>query len=464
MTATVLLPGIISLGPQMILGSGVVLAMFFGMLRLAAKFPRWLPIAILLSAAAMAASLAATLTPPAVTIAALPPLIRINGMSQAWQFLFFGGALFLACSMEMDDEIAVVLLLGSVLGMTLLACADHLFMLFIGLEFMSLPVYLLVARGWGRRPKAREAAVKYFFAGGLAGALFLMGMALFYAETKTLALSGVSGVPLAEAGIALMGVSALFKIGAVPMHFWLPDVYEASAPELAGFLSTAMKSAGFLLLMRLVALSPHGPLALWLPAIGALTMLFGSFLALRQWCLQRLLAYSSISHAGYLILGVGAWAAQGAKPAAAAPVFFYLAAYLLMSNGAFLFLKVSGISTRGELSGYARCQPVLAALFAALLLALGGIPPTAGFLAKLFIFWEAIKAGLYVPAAAGALAALVALGYYLGLIRAMYLDDPTGAAPAVLNRGALVYLCAIPAAVLGVFPWLLSAISRVLAL
>src|SRR3989338_4911225 len=155
-TATVLLPGIISLGPQMILGSGVVLAMFFGMLRLAAKFPRWLPIAILLSAAAMAASLAATLTPPAVTIAALPPLIRINGMSQAWQFLFFGGALFLACSMEMDDEIAVVLLLGSVLGMTLLACADHLFMLFIGLEFMSLPVYLLVARGWGRRAPARR--------------------------------------------------------------------------------------------------------------------------------------------------------------------------------------------------------------------------------------------------------------------------------------------------------------------
>lgn len=468
-TPTLFMPGagLLCLGSQFLLAFGVLIAMFLGMFRLpSGKFPRWIPIAVLLGAMAVAAALSLTLPPPVIMVPMLPPLIRVDGMGQAWQFLFCGGGLFLALSMKIEDEIPAALLLGSVLGMFFLAGASHLFMLFIGLEFMSLPAYLLVSRGSRRRPAAQEAAIKYFFAGGLAGALFLMGMALYYASARTLALSAVpaSAAPLASAGLVLMGAASLFKIGAVPFHFWLPDVYEASAPELAGFLSTAMKAAACLLLMRLVALSPRGALALSLPLLGAATMLFGSFLALRQWRLQRLLAYSSISHAGSLILGVGAWAAQGASRERAAVVFFYLAAYLLMNNGAFLFLKASGLSTRGELRGYALRQPALAALFAVLLLALAGIPPTAGFLAKFFIFWEAIKAGLYVPVVLAGLASLVSLGYYLGLIRDMYLEESSGVPLPAAGSPYLVWICAVPVAVLGLAPWLVSAISRVLAL
>jgi NADH-quinone oxidoreductase subunit N len=361
------------------------------------------------------------------------------------------------------DEVPAALALGSLLGMTLLAASANLLMLFIGLEFMSLPAYLLVGRGGGKSGAAQEASIKYFFAGGVAASLFLLGLAVYYSATHTLALVASVG-PTAEAGIALMGAAALFKVGAVPLHFWLPDAYEASSPELAGFMSTSLKSAGFLLLMRLAALAPSSAFAGALPAFGALTAIVGALGALYQSGLQRLLAYSSIAHAGFLILGVGAWAAQGAAPADAVPLFFYLAAYLFMSNGSFFFLKASGATTRADLKGYAAAEPVKAALFAILLLSLGGVPPTAGFLAKLLVFWAAIKAGFYAPAVAAGMAALISLVYYLGIVRDMYFDAPEkGKVLEAKSCSTVLWACALPAAVLGLAPWLASALSGVLA-
>ncbi len=447
----------VGLGPQLALAAGILSVLLAGMSgRATAFFFRAAVVLVLLLALALSA-----LTFPQV----YAPLIRLDGLGIAWQWLFYIGALPFALSLGCD-EVPAALVLGSVLGMSLLAASGNLLMLFIGLEFMSLPAYLLVARGSGLSAQASEAAVKYFFAGGTAAALFLLGMALRYATAQTLALTPAAG-PMAEAGLVLMGVAALFKVGAVPLHFWLPDAYEAASPELAGLMSTAMKSAGFLLLMRLAALAPHSAFAESLPVVGAVTAVVGAATALRQERLQRLLAYSSISHAGLLILGVGAWAAQGAAPAAAAALYFYLAAYLFMSNGSFLFLKVSGITTRADLRGYAAVEPVKAALFAALLLALAGIPPTAGFLAKLLIFWEAVKAGLYGSAALCGLAALLALGYYLGLIGAMYLEEADAASPVKAPRAgsamsALVWVCAVPAAVMGLAPWMVGILAGVL--
>jgi NADH-quinone oxidoreductase subunit N len=226
-----------------------------------------------------------------------------------------------------------------------------------------------------------------------------------------------------------------------------------------------MKAAAILLLMRLVALGPSSPFPAALPAVGGVTALLGSVAALRQDRLQRLLAYSSIAHAGNLVLGVGAWAALGAHPAAAVAVYFYLVSYLFMSTGAFCFLRVSGLRTRADLRGYARKEPLLAALFAALLLALAGIPPTAGFLGKLLVFWDAIKARAYAPVAAAGLAALVALGYYLALLRAMYFEEPSKAAQpgtASLAEKVLLAACALPAAALGAFPWLMEPLAKAL--
>lgn len=449
-----------SLAPQFALGFGVLAALCAGMLdRVPRAALRTLGFAVLLAAVGFAG-------------AALPgsagPLLRLDAIGRAWQFLFYLGALPLVALIDAEDEVPLTLLLGSALGMGLLSTAGSFLMLFIGLEFMSLPAYLLVARGGGRSDESREAAVKYFFVGSTAGALFLLGMGLYYAASKSLALAPASGA-LAQAGLALMGAAALFKVGAVPLHFWLPDVYEASAPELAGFLSTSMKAAGMLLLMRLAALLPQSSFTQALPVVGAVTMLAGALLALRQQRLQRLLAYSSISHAGFVILGVGAWAVQGASAAGAAAVYFYLAAYVFMSNGAFAFVRASGLATRAELRGYAAREPRVAALFAVLLLSLGGVPPTAGFLAKLLVLWDALKCGFYGPAVCGGVAALISLGYYLGLIRDAYFEEPVGeltAAERYKHTPAerfVLLACALPAAALGLAPFLVSVLQGVLA-
>ncbi|MDX6769125.1 MAG: proton-conducting transporter membrane subunit [Elusimicrobiota bacterium] len=387
--------------------------------------------------------------------AALPPLIASDALALAWQSVILLAALPMALWLDSDDARAA-LFLGSTLGMLLLASASNLLMLFVGLEFMSLPAYLLVVRSRGDEGRRLEAATKYFFAGGVGGALFLLGMALWYAQTRSLGPSALLVTGGAQAGLALMGACALFKIGAVPLHFWLPDAYEASDPEVAGFFSTAMKAAAVLLLMRLCRYAPGAAFAAWLPAVGALTALVGAVMALRQERLARLLAYSSVSHAGLLILGVGAWAARGLPPEGVSALLFYLAAYAFMSNGAFAFLRASGARTRADLAGYARRSPALAAAFAALLFSLAGIPPTGGFFAKLLVLWQSVQSGLLVPAGVAALAALVSLGFYLGLVRALYLEEPAGEGPRPGPGAGLTAALAAGAVLLGLAPWALA--------
>lgn len=385
----------------------------------------------------------------------LAPLVVSDATGRAWQFVVLLGALPLALWLDSDDARAA-LFLGSTLGMLLLAGAANLLMLFVALEFMSLPAYLLVVRSRGPESRRLEAAMKYFFAGGVAGATFLLGMALWYASTRSLGPSATLVGAGAQAGLALMAAAALFKIGAVPLHFWLPDVYEASDPEVAGFFSTAMKAAGVFLLMRLCQLAQGAAFVAWLPAVGALTAVVGAVMALRQERLARLLAYSSVAHAGLLILGVGAWAARGYAPEGASALLFYLAAYAFMSNGAFAFLRSSGLVLRAQLAGYARRSPALAAAFAVLLFSLAGIPPTGGFFAKLLVLWQAVQAGQLGPAGWAALSALVSLAVYLGLVRSMYFDEPVGDVPAPGRGVGLVVALAAAAALLGLAPWALG--------
>ncbi len=439
------------LAPQAALAAGVIGALGLGLMRR--------PPSLLVRALVLLTPLAALGLLWGAVPGVLPPLVGVDMKGLGWQTVIYAGALPMAF-LSSGDDVEAALFLGAVLGMGLLAAAGNLPMLFVALEFMSLPAYLLVARA-GTGERRLEAAVKYFFAGALAGAVFLLGLSLYYADTHSLAAVAVPVDARGQAGLALMAAAALFKIGAVPLHWWLPDVYEAASPEVSGFLSTAMKAAAVLFLVRVTSLAPNPGFAAVLPALGALTALFGALLALRQERLQRLLAYSSLAHAGLLILGVGAWQLLGRSPAGIAALLIYLGAYAFMSNGAFVFLQASGVSTRAELKGYASRRPLLAASFGLILFALGGVPPTGGFVAKLLMLWLAVRAGLVWPVLIAALSALVSLVYYLGLVRDMAFEEaPAGDPPADGPASArlVVAVCALGALLLGAAPFFLSGV------
>ncbi|MEK7389594.1 MAG: proton-conducting transporter membrane subunit [Elusimicrobiota bacterium] len=442
----------IALAPQAVLTAGTLGALSLGLMRR--------PSALGLRVLAVSSIVAAMLSVATGSVHELSSVIVMNDpKSLGWHYVICLGALPLAFFLDGSDDVMTALFLGATLGMSLLCVAANLPMLFISLEFMSLPAYLLVARS---RPGSRslEAAIKYFFAGGVAGALFMLGLALYYADTRSLAFSG-SLSALGQGGAALMAAAALFKLGAFPLHWWLPDVYEAAAPEVSGFLSTAMKSAAVLFLMRLCEMAPTASVADFLPGVGALTAVVGSVMALRQERLQRLLAYSSIAHAGFLLLGVGAWARAGRSGEGASALLFYLGVYALMSNGTFGFIKHAGAQTRAQLKGLGVSMPAAAAALTALLVSLAGIPPTGGFFAKLLIFWRAVDAGLLGPAALAATAALISMGYYLGMIKDMWFEEPSGPAPVASEGLGVVIACAAAAVLLGAAPWLLAQAMEV---
>ncbi|MBI3548047.1 MAG: NADH-quinone oxidoreductase subunit N [Elusimicrobia bacterium] len=384
-------------------------------------------------------------------------LVRWDAAAHAWALLFFLGTFPLLLLMRADSELPIALVLGAALGMTILACANHLFVLFLGLEVMSLATYLLVA-GRRREKAALEAAIKYFFSGAIAAAVYLFGLSIYYAGTGSMQLVALNSAPVsAGLGVTLMACAALFKIGAVPMHFWLPDVYEAASPELVGFMSTAVKSAGVLLLLRLGVLSAAShpdALASALPWVAGATMTVGNLLALRQERLQRLLAYSSVSHVGYILAGVWAWLRLGTSMEGMAAVYFYLAAYLFMNTGAFLFLKLSGVTEVAQLRGLSSRAPALSAFFVLMILSLAAIPPTAGFLAKFYVLWDVLRAGGTVLAVAVALNSVIGIAYYFRLIKALLLEDGGGAAEieeSVVGRW-LALACSGAVLALGLFP------------
>jgi NADH-quinone oxidoreductase subunit N len=443
----------IPMASQAALAAGVIGTLALGLMRR----PPALALRALAIASVACAMLFAVWTPADLLAS---PILLCDSKSTGWQYLIYLGALPLALWLDGEDDVMTALFLGSTLGMSLLAAAANLPMLFIALEFMSLPAYLLVARSQ-RSDRALEAAIKYFFAGGVAGALFMLGLSMYYADTHSLAAS-MALSPLGQAGAALMAAGALFKLGAFPLNWWLPDVYEAAAPEVSGFLSTAMKSAAVLFLMRLCELAPQARFAAYLPAIGALTALTGSVMALRQERLQRLLAYSSVSNAGLLIIGVGAWAAAGRSADGVSAIMFFLGAYAFMSNGTFAFLKHSGLETRASLKGRGAAMPAAAAAFTILLFSLGGIPPTGGFMAKLLLLWRAVDAQLLWPAVIGALSALISLSYYLGMVRELWFDRADGPAPKTGPGAPLVIACAVGVVLLGAAPWLMSSLSGAL--
>ena len=382
-----------------------------------------------------------------------------------------GGLLFTQTYFERTGEMRgeiYPLLLFATTGMTLLASAADLIVVFLALEILSLSLYVL--SGISReRLESQEAGLKYFLLGSFSSAFLLFGISFLYGATGTTSIAGIaealSAETGAEVGLALMGAGLMavgfgFKVAVVPFHMWTPDVYQGAPTPITAFMAAGTKVAGFAALLRVafVALGPLGwdlkPALWWL---AALSMVIGSTLAIAQTEIKRMLAYSSISHAGFVLVGVVAANQQGISGA-----MFYLAAYAAMVIGAFGVVLL--VSRRGEqatslgsYAGLARRSPLLAALLTLFLLSLAGLPPAAGFMGKLLVFRAAVDAGDWMLVVVAVLASVVAAFFYLRVIVLMYMQEPeeqTALEPAA-GPGVALAVAAIVTLVLGVFPGVL---------
>ena len=368
------------------------------------------------------------------------------------------------------------LVLLATAGMVLLASANDLILVFIALEVLSLALYVLV--GLARRDSgAQEASLKYFLLGAFSSAILLYGVALAFGATGTTNISriaGLSGAPSTDsrlmfAAAALLAVGFAFKIAVVPFHSWTPDVYQGAPTSVTGFMAAGTKAAGFAVLLR-VFLVALGPLqwdwrpALWLIAI--VTMVIGSLFAIVQSDVKRLLAYSSIAHAGFVLVGVIAATANGI-----AGSLFYLLVYAAMTLGAFAVVTLSAPKGKERLEmgswvGLGQRHPVFAGAMTLFFLSLAGIPPTAGFMAKFFVFQAAVQAGETGLVIAGVLASVIAAFFYLRLIVLMWLQEPSGETGVLglTPTGSLVVgITAAATIVFGVYPESIMHIARTAA-
>ena len=371
------------------------------------------------------------------------------GMVVADPFAIFFKALFLLVafftvliSLDYTEREGVafgeyyVLVLFASVGMMLMAAGANLIVIFLGLEIMSISIYVLV--GITRDdPRSVEAAFKYFLLGAFASAFLLYGMALTYASTGSLRLATIREVLseqvfLTSAPIMILGLSLLiigfgFKIALVPFHMWTPDAYEGAPTSITAFMATGVKAAAFAALLRvflsaLPQLERHWTEVMW--GLAVLTMSVGNLIALKQDNIKRMLAYSSIAHAGYILVGFVAGNELGR-----AGILFYLLAYALMNIGAFTVVILLG--RKGEentlISDYAGIGfrfPLLSAAMSIFLFSLAGVPPTAGFMAKVYVFSAAVKAGYYWLVVIAVLNSAVAAYYYLRVMVYMYFREP----------------------------------------
>jgi NADH-quinone oxidoreductase subunit N len=358
------------------------------------------------------------------------------------------------------------LLLFSLGGMMLMALATDLLIMFLALEILSLAVYVLTAIRRELRFSA-EAAFKYFLLGGFSSAFFLYGIAFAFGVTGSTRLDHIvivmSGRTAAQALMSYLSLGLLlvgfgFKVSAVPFHMWTPDAYEGAPPVVTAFMSAGVKAAAFAAFVRVFMSAFGGLQAQWAPvlwAVAAASMIVGVLAGVVQRSVRRMLAYSSIAHAGYLIMAMVAGNIVG-KGA----VLFYLLTYALASVGAFGVSALVGASDhpRDDLSDYAglgKRQPLLAALMTVFLLSLGGFPPMAGFIGKWYLFSASVNAGNYGLAIIGVLTSVVSVFFYLRVVVMMYMSEEISAIPVTTPAPASVFALLVPTAgifYLGILP------------
>ncbi len=327
-------------------------------------------------------------------------------------------------------EYAILVLL-STLGMMVLISAGDLIALYLGLELMSLALYV-VASSHRDNAKSTEAGLKYFVLGALSSGMLLYGASLIYGFTGTVSFAGIAAAAKGGSigivfGIVFLFAGLCFKVSAVPFHMWTPDVYEGAPTPVTAFFASAPKVAALAVFTRVALTAFPGITFQWqqiIVFVSIASMALGSFAAIGQTNIKRLMAYSSIGHMGFALVGLAAGTVEGAQG-----VLMYIAIYVAMTLGSFaviMSIKRNGQSFEkiSDFSGLSRTNPLLAFFFAMLLFSLAGIPPLAGFFAKWYVFVAAIKAGLFTLSVIGVLTSVVGAYYYLLIVKTMYFDEP----------------------------------------
>ncbi|HOQ99793.1 MAG TPA: NADH-quinone oxidoreductase subunit N [Anaerolineae bacterium] len=407
---------------------------------------------------AAAASVAASLATSGATAALPQGMLVADGFTQFFRVIGAGcAAIVLVMALgrkELGNEFPGLLLLAT-LGILLCAGSANLVMIYVGIELLSITSYVLAGL-LRREPRSNEAALKYFFYGAAASAVMLYGLSFFLGLTGAVDLPGIaaglarSGLTAAVRWVALPGVVLTmvglgFKIAAVPFHQWSPDVYEGAPTPVTAFLSVGPKAAGFAVMARFFLVALPALQLDWvvlLAALSVVTMCVGNLVALSQTHMKRLLAYSSIAQAGYMLIGLAALqarAAGGGTPPllgdGVAALLVYLVAYLFTNLGAFTVVQAvedaAGSDDLSAYTGLVRRAPLVAGAMVFFMLSLVGIPPLACFLGKLFIFSAAVRAELYWLAAIGVVNSAISLAYYFKVVRVMFFDRSEGEAAAM---------------------------------
>jgi NADH-quinone oxidoreductase subunit N len=359
--------------------------------------------------------------------------------------ILLGAAIGLVLALDFNEKAGLarfeysILMLFATLGMLVMVSANDLMSLYIGLELLSLSLYVIAAFDRDN-PRSAEAGLKYFVLGALASGLLLYGASLVYGFAGTTnfdrladALSGGDAGMGVVVGLVFVLAGLAFKVSAVPFHMWTPDVYEGAPTPVTAFFATAPKVAAVALMMRVLA-GPFGDLSaqwgqvIW--AVAAGSMILGGFAAIGQRNIKRLMAYSSIGHVGYALMGLAVLNDTGYRG-----VLVYMAIYVVMNLGTFAVLVAMRRQGRAleevdDLAGLGRTDPAMALWMAVFMFSMAGIPPLAGFFGKLYVFLAAVQAGYWTLAIIGILTSVVASYYYLRIVKVMYFDAPAGALDA----------------------------------
>ncbi len=393
-------------------------------------------------------------------------MLRLDQVGFVFRMLFLTGAGVTALLAMENESLCLhgefyVMLITSTLGMVLMASATDLILLYLAIETTTIPLFVMVGFLTSDE-RSVEAGIKYFLFAAMTSAVMLYGFSLLYGftgETNLYALAGALSAGKVSS-IAVLGTLLLvlvgfgFKVSSAPFHFWAPDVYQGAPSPVTGFLSTASKAAGFAVLLRVFTVVFPSLLPIWsllIAILAVLSMVIGNFLALSQKNLKRLLAYSSIAQAGYILVGVAAGTPLGASGA-----IYYLMAYLFTNIAAFGIIMIiernTGSSDLTAFAGLNRRSPALALLLLASMLSLAGVPPFAGFIAKVLVFASAVQAGMVWLAVVGVLNSLVALYYYLVVLKWAYLYPSNQEGEpifTVFNWRLALVICAIGIVALG---------------
>jgi len=454
MNAVLTVPALMPLLPEIILGLGAMALLMFGVYRGER------------AVYAVDAAAIVLLIVAGVVVLVLPAgrLVTFDGSFVVDSFARFlkilailGSAAAIAMSIDYDRrerqerfEYSVLIVL-STLGMLMLISAADLIALYLGLELMSLPLYV-VAASHRTSLRSTEAGLKYFVLGALSSGMLLYGASLTYGLTGTVSFAGIANAAAAAGpglifGLVFLFAGFCFKVSAVPFHMWTPDVYEGAPTPVTAFFAAAPKVAGIAMFVRAAVTAFPGIAAQWqeiIVFVAIASTLLGSFAAIGQRNIKRLMAYSSIGHMGFALIGLAAGTPEGIQG-----VLVYMSIYLTMTLGVFaviLSMRRSGgmVESIDQLAGLARTHPTMAFFLAMLLFSMAGVPPLAGFFAKFYVFLAAIKAGLYALAVIGVLASVISAYYYLAIIKIMYFDEPAeGFAPMPDEIKVVLAICGL---------------------